>query len=645
MQPFGRYNLLEFIASGGMADVYRAESPGEAGFVKEVAIKVIRGDFRDHTEFLEMFKQEARLSSKLTHANIVQVFDFGQVDGRYYIAMEFVHGRALDRLARHCHSLPGTLDLPKIVHIGAQVATALGFAHRMHDNDQPMGIVHRDISPQNVLISYEGEVKLSDFGIARVINTVGLTRPGTVKGKPSYMAPEQARGEEVDGRADIFSLGIVMWELCCGFNLFKRDSEPASLLAIVGPNPEIQPPSKWNALVPPDLDDAIMSALERDPAKRTASVQDFASQLQHVLFKLAKGPNDIDLRSLMRRLWPDGAKPPGEPKKVTLELPASEPPADDKPGPTGPNASNGAGAPPRHSGNIATAPPSTAMFQNAAPPALAGRTLPFVVAPPSTELIEISAHTELQAPMSHHGVTVLATQPQTSTDSPSFSSAQKRRFVAITPVVAVAIVAVALIGAIVAFYGIPFWRAKPVSLRLVEVIEEPVKAAPVMLRPAMAEPAVLPINANAGAPAPATPVQGLEQRAQAAPSGVAPMDTAPPSVASTPTSGSSSRPSSPAVAAKRTPSVAETKPIKKEAHPKPDEAAPRQATLEIFSTSWATISVDGKHYGTTPLTLSLPPGQHRLRAEHEGLAPVEYTVTLESGETSRWSPQLKAATP
>ena len=336
MEPFGRYNLLEFIASGGMADVYRAEAPGEAGFVKEVAIKVIRGNFRDQPEFLEMFKQEARLSSKLTHANIVQVFDFGQVDGRYYIAMEFVHGRSLDRVAALCRSLPGELDLTRIVYICSQVAAALAFAHREKENGQP-SIVHRDISPHNVLITYEGEVKLTDFGIARAMNVAGLTRPGTVKGKPTYMAPEQARGHEVDGRADIFALGVVLWELLCGFNLFRRDSEASSLMAIIGPEPEIEPPSKYNSAVPPDLDRAVLGALERDPEKRTASVQDLANQLQAVLFRIVKAPGDVDLRGLMHKLSPQNAGKPdptpqlSTPKKVTLQLPVSDPvPAEPK---------------------------------------------------------------------------------------------------------------------------------------------------------------------------------------------------------------------------------------------------------------------------------------------------------------------------
>jgi serine/threonine-protein kinase len=335
-QPFGRYRLLEFLASGGMADVYRAEAPGPDGFAKELAIKVLRGDFGAQPEFLEMFKQEARLASRLAHANVVQVFDFGQVeDGRHFIAMELVRGRTLAQVAARCRSLPVPLELglPRALQICAQVAAALGYAHRRAEGGRPMGLVHRDVSPQNVLISFEGEVKLADFGIARAISSAGVTRPGVVKGKPAYLSPEQARGEEVDGRADLFSLGVVLWELITGFNPFQRESDAATVRAVIGPEPELAPPSRWNPSVPPEFDRLVLSALERDPDRRVASAEELARQLQAILLQLVRAPEDLDLRAFMQRLWPEGATSPGPTRESTQRMPSPGEPAPDGPAP------------------------------------------------------------------------------------------------------------------------------------------------------------------------------------------------------------------------------------------------------------------------------------------------------------------------
>ena len=334
MQAFGRYQLIEHLASGGMADVYRAEAPGPAGFRKEVAIKVIRPGFGGRSEFVRMFINEAQLASRLNHANIVQVFDFDQVEGRYYIAMEFVRGRTLLEIMDACRERGLWLDLPQSLHICAQVASALSYAHRLTDSGRPLSLVHRDVSPQNVLVSFEGEVKLADFGIAHAMGASAMTAPGIVKGKLAYMAPEQARAERVDPRADVFALGVVAWELCTGNDLFARDSDAASLAAVLGPQPVIAPPSNWNPKVSPDLDLAIMAALERDRERRTGSAEELATQLSEVLLKVVRSSSETDLRKLMRRLWPEGSDnviPASVPMQPTEEFapkgrPATPPP-------------------------------------------------------------------------------------------------------------------------------------------------------------------------------------------------------------------------------------------------------------------------------------------------------------------------------
>ena len=302
MRTFGKYRLLEPLASGGMADVWRAEVTGAAGVVKEVALKLVRGEYAARSEFVRMFVEEARLASRLGHANVVQVFEFDQVDGRYYIAMELVRGRDLGRVVERARERGVRLGLPRAVQIGVEVARGLAHAHRLSEAGRPLGVVHRDVSPHNVLVSFEGEVKLTDFGIARAMHRAGLSAPGTIKGKAAYMAPEQARGEAVDARADVFSLGVVVWELCAGRRLFARDSDVATLEAVRGGDP-VSPPSAWNEEVPPALDRVVLAALEHDPARRTASAQELGAALGAVLLGITRAPEDVDLRDFMHRLF------------------------------------------------------------------------------------------------------------------------------------------------------------------------------------------------------------------------------------------------------------------------------------------------------------------------------------------------------
>ncbi|MGC3997212.1 MAG: serine/threonine-protein kinase [Anaeromyxobacter sp.] len=326
MRTFGRYRLLEPLASGGMADVWRAEVTGAAGVVKEVALKLVRGEHEADSDFSRMFVEEARLACRLSHANVVQVFELDQIDGRYSLAMELVQGRDLARVVERARSLGLRLGVARAVHLAAQVATALAYVHRLAEGGQPLGLVHRDVSPHNVLVSFEGEVKLADFGIARAMGGAGLTAPGTVKGKVAYMAPEQARGEPLDGRADVFALGVILWELCAGRRLFARETDAATLTALLdGPPPS--PPSAWNESVPAELDEVVLGALERDPARRPTS-EALAGALGAALLRLAGSPADWDLRAFMHRLWPEGTagSGPREPTKVRPPPPAPTPP-------------------------------------------------------------------------------------------------------------------------------------------------------------------------------------------------------------------------------------------------------------------------------------------------------------------------------
>jgi serine/threonine-protein kinase len=195
VRTLGKYRLIEPIACGGMAEVWLAEAPGPEGFVKEVALKLVRAGEGAGGDFVRMFVQEARLASRLTHANIVQVFEFDEVDGEYYIAMELVRGKTLREVLDRCRAQGVRLGLARAVHVMADVARALAYAHRLEDGGRPVGLVHRDVSPQNVLLSFEGEVKLADFGIARAISRSSSRSAGQMSlnrmGPPSRRVPRR----------------------------------------------------------------------------------------------------------------------------------------------------------------------------------------------------------------------------------------------------------------------------------------------------------------------------------------------------------------------------------------------------------------------------------------------------------------------
>src|SRR5512133_2339200 len=323
VRAMGRYRILERLATGGMADVFRAEVMGAEGVRKEVALKLVRGEHAGSSEFVAMFVREARLAARLTHANIVQIFEFDQAEGRHYIAMELVRGHHLGRVVDRCRELGLRFGTARAVFVAAEVATALAYAHQPAGDGAP-GLVHRDVSPHNVLVSWEGEVKLADFGIARAASRAGLTRPGGLEGKLGYVAPEQALGEPADARADLFALGVVLWEALAGRRLYERETEAAALEALLhGPPPS--PPSTWNEAVSPELDALVLGCLERDPARRTGSARELAASLRALLMTLARSPEDWELRPLMRRLWPDGPGTPGvvEPTRVRAPEPTS----------------------------------------------------------------------------------------------------------------------------------------------------------------------------------------------------------------------------------------------------------------------------------------------------------------------------------
>jgi serine/threonine protein kinase len=272
----GRYTIVRRIGSGGMAELYLARARGIGGFDKLFALKLVLPHVADDPDFVSMFLDEARLAATLDHANIVHVVDIGRVGDDHFYAMEYVHGLDLRTLSR---GLSGPMPLEVALTIVLGVAAGLHHAHERCGHDgRPLGIVHRDVSPSNVLVTYDGVVKLVDFGIARAEARSKATQAGVVKGKRGYMSPEQCRGDGVDRRSDVFGLGILLWELTVGQRLFAADSDYAVMSKIVfGMVPD---PRQILPGYPAALAEIVMRALQRDAQGRPATAQVLAVELE-----------------------------------------------------------------------------------------------------------------------------------------------------------------------------------------------------------------------------------------------------------------------------------------------------------------------------------------------------------------------------
>jgi TonB family protein len=299
---FGQYEILERIASGGMAELFRARRRGVEGFEKIVAIKKILPHISDDGEFITMFADEAKLAAQLNHPNIVHIFDLGKVeDGGYFIAMEHVEGRDLRSILQLSRETGQPLPISLSVAIAAKVAAALDYAHRRRGDDgSDLHIVHRDISPPNILVSSDGDVKLCDFGIAKAASKVSRTESGALKGKVPYMSPEQAWGRPVDHRSDIYSLGSVLFEMVTGRKLFQGDSD-LNVLEKVRAG-EVVPPSSLNPDVWPALDSVVLKALAVKPEDRYAEASEMLRDLEAVLRTYEPPPTSADLAVFVRSL-------------------------------------------------------------------------------------------------------------------------------------------------------------------------------------------------------------------------------------------------------------------------------------------------------------------------------------------------------
>ena len=279
---FGKYELIEQLAIGGMAELFIARSASLGGVTRTCVIKRILPQHCANRQFVSMFIDEARIMIGLNHENIVRLFDFGQVDGVYYMALEFIDGFDLVSVMTEVATRGEAVDPLAAAYAAQAVARALHHAHHLCDHKgRNLGIVHRDISPHNVLISHAGDVKLSDFGIALAKNKLTHTMPGTVMGKFAYMAPEQALADPVDARADLFSVGVVLHEMLTGRRLFSAETPMLTITKVL--EADIEPPSWLRPGVPEKLDQITLKALHRDPARRFQSGDEMAAAIEPLL--------------------------------------------------------------------------------------------------------------------------------------------------------------------------------------------------------------------------------------------------------------------------------------------------------------------------------------------------------------------------
>jgi serine/threonine-protein kinase len=301
--PIGKYVVRRKLAEGGMAEIYLAAALGPEGFEKDVVIKRVRPGLAGDPEFVRMFIAEARVASRLNHANLVHIFDFDKHEDTYYLAMEYVRGHSLWELRRRCQERGVAIPPMLVAQIGMEVARGLAYAHRLTDGGHSLNLVHRDVTPHNVLLSFDGAVKLTDFGIAKAGGRA--TTSGMLKGKFAYMSPEQARGDALDARTDVFALGVTLWELLTGARLFEGEGDVAVLRAVQ--ERLIVPPARLNPAVSPALDAAVMRALERERARRWPTAHELERALAEVVLGGARSLEDTDVGAFLRRMFPEEA--------------------------------------------------------------------------------------------------------------------------------------------------------------------------------------------------------------------------------------------------------------------------------------------------------------------------------------------------
>ena len=322
--PFGRYQLLRKLAVGGMGEVFLARQAGTGGFEKLLVVKRILPHLSEEEEFIQMFFDEARIAAALNHPNIAQLFDLGEVDGAHYIAMEYVAGESVRAVTARANERGEPLPVGLACRVFADAACGLDFAHSARNaSGAPLQLIHRDVSSQNILVAFNGAVKLIDFGVAKAAGKLTHTATGAVKGKYAYMSPEQAKGDPLDGRSDLFGLATVFWEALTGERLWKRDTEMNTMKAVVKePAPA---PSSVNPDIPPGLDVLLLKALEKRRSDRFASCGEFQAALEDFVIAERLPATTRHLSLWLGRMFPAELAAANAPTLAPPSPPASLP--------------------------------------------------------------------------------------------------------------------------------------------------------------------------------------------------------------------------------------------------------------------------------------------------------------------------------
>ena len=314
MSEHQRYRVIKRLASGGMAEVFVAESAGIEGFKKQVAIKRVLPQLSKKEQFIAMFLDEARLSAHLSHSNVVSVFDIGVGDGTYFIVMEYVDGADLKAVVEHRKKIGRPLPVEAAAFIAAKMCQGLAYAHELEIDGKHLSIVHRDITPANVLITKYGEVKIVDFGLAKASSQLAESDAGVIKGKFGYLAPETVLEQGVDQRVDVFAVGIILWEMLSGKRLFFGDTDFATVRLVR--DAVIPPITKINGAVPAELERLLARVLAKDPANRYGTARELGRDLTRFLYRYGHAVNEDDIALLVRDAMGASAAPVDGTQKI-----------------------------------------------------------------------------------------------------------------------------------------------------------------------------------------------------------------------------------------------------------------------------------------------------------------------------------------
>lgn len=562
----GKYEIGERIGGGGMADVFHGVVRGAEGFERKVAVKRIKRNISTDKGFAKLFIDEARLAAKLMHPNIVQTVDFDRdKTGCFYLVMELIEGVDLRELVKS-----GRVPVSAVVFIISEVLRALDYAHEMVADGRPLTIVHRDISPHNIMLSWQGSVKVVDFGIAKAIEGSLVSRSGSLKGKVAYMSPEQVHGQALDGRSDLFAVGIILHELLSGQRLFMAQTEAATLSQVL--TKPIASPRTLNDQVPADLDAVVMKLLERDRDQRFERARDAVDALSACAVSGGRGRSDLETVL--------GERFPGRGPQRVRHLSTSPQPMMDP--------SRSASAIPESIGG------ATAMAETLAATPKAKTPAPTL---PKRTVTAMPARTEggpAQAGGPGHGggLALASTVESVSSSSPSSRSKM--------PWIAAAILVLGLAAASYFFLiADPESGSVPTGVEVVAVQG----GSELLGTKSDASPLGLPASSPDAGGGPTTlPYDG------------------------------GSGPEASVAADANSPEVVTARPENTKEGDRVPKAA-KKAKLTIRVRPWASISIDGKNYGQTPQTIELDRGKHRIVLTNDGLDRVErLSVTLKAAQ-------------